>query len=79
MEKKINNPPAFPVPETPYGEGNEGMSLLDYFAGQAMQAIVTKLPIKITMVRDEKMDLQIAQGAYDYAKAMLIEREKLNE
>jgi len=55
------------------GEAHPGMSLRDYFAAKAMQAIVASMP----RIRDRPdADLKaIAIGAYDYADAMLAARE----
>ena len=57
----------------PYGEKNitlrhsEGMTLRDYFAAKAMQAIFSRNAYSIT---------QVAGEAYDIADAMLRERQK---
>lgn len=63
--------------------GYQGMSLRDYFAAKAMQAIVTKLPIvdQNSIYGDPVEDkvqhnLDIAQSAYWIADAMLSERDK---
>ena len=65
----MNNPPAFPsgydVPENP------GMSLRDYFAAKAMQALLSD--------SDWRQDMDFkdtALAAYKTADAMLKEREQ---
>ena len=65
---------AFPY-EFKYGDGTagraEGMSLRDYFAAKAMQAIVSHDPtFSQTYVN------QCAEDSYRYADAMLAERAK---
>jgi Mrp family chromosome partitioning ATPase len=64
----MNNPPAFPsgyyVPE------NQGMTLRDYFAARAMQALLSDT--------DWRLDMDIedtAKAAYMTADAMLKARE----
>lgn len=51
----------------------EEISLRDYFAGLAMQAIISKVPVDISTdgIRQES----IALGAYTYADAMLEARK----
>ena len=52
-----------------------GMSLRDYFAGQAMQAIISKHPPTEEVSGINEIDRQTARGAYEYADAMLKARE----
>lgn len=68
---RIVNHPAFPV--TPYAgdvnnaplRGNSGMSIRDYFAASALQAII-----------DSKIEPDAAaEEAYAFADAMLVERD----
>ena len=81
MTEKNNVRPAFPVY---FGENyepsfEEGMSLRDYFAAKAMQAIISKKPFGVYKTfeeRDKREDLSVAYGAYFYADAMLKAREK---
>ena len=61
--KKIHGGPAFPV-----GPGSTGMTLLDWFAGQAL-AGVTAYP------HGDMSKLEAAKWAYDMAVLMLRERE----
>ena len=93
MEQKLNNPPAFPSDQTWInkrddsleGEKYEGMTLRDYFAAKALQAIITKMPAVDTQgdlgrkVKFEELDdtkKLFAFSAYKYADAMLAERSK---
>ena len=50
------------------------MSLRDYFAAKALQAIVCKMPIMNPAPED--WIASMAAGAYQYADAMLVERAK---
>jgi hypothetical protein len=59
------NPPAFPVPKRP---GIQGMTLRDYFAGQALAGLLAADP--------ELMQHEIVKDAYMAASAMLEERGK---
>lgn len=57
---------AFPVPGDDDSYGTDGMSLRDYFAGQALVSVV-------------KLDLtpnEVATTCYEIAAAMLEERQK---
>lgn len=58
--------PAFPAP---YGGGYRGLTLRDYFAGQALVGLMTSFG-KDSLIGDA--DLAVA--AYDMADAMLKER-----
>ena len=62
----MNNPPAFPTGTgiTPY---QSGMTLRDYFAAKAMQAIIS--------VHDNTTLEFVSGKAYQYADAMLKARE----
>ena len=51
-----------------------GMSLRDYFAAVAMQAIIAKTPLQ-EVPKDWYLYEKTAIGAYDYADAMLAARE----
>ncbi len=68
----IENPPAFP---NPYYSNVPGMTLRDYFAGQAMAAIIAKIPFE-EFPADWSPYERTALGAYDYADAMLAARQK---
>lgn len=72
----MNNPLAFPRPAVfhPDGEffeeGQNGMSLRDYFAGQALHGLVTSHGLW------EGSPTGASETAYKFADAMLKEREK---
>ena len=51
----------------------EGMTLLDYFAGQVLSSVCTD-PTLTT-----KDDALVAKRSYELATAMLLERERLSE
>jgi hypothetical protein len=64
----MSNIPAFPAMHFDLAEGEHGMTLRDYFAGQALQALI---------LRDgEEADCinVITTTAYQYADDMLKER-----
>ena len=70
----MNNPPAFPV-QSIYIEDQEtnssGMTLRDYFAAKAMQALLRQYP-------DHLMNSpasEVASDAYSMADAMMKARE----
>ena len=65
--------PAFPVPDSYYPHGGirhgfNGMSLRDWFAGEAMKALIAAFP--------ENSAPAIARLAFAQADAMLAERAK---
>jgi hypothetical protein len=63
------NEPAFPAMHFDLAENEHGMTLRDYFAAKAMQAIVSKEVSHVSWV-DE-----YAKNAYKMADAMLKARE----
>lgn len=65
-----NNPSAFPVPNDANVNGDPGMTLRDWFAGQAMQGICAHVDSWGLSVPG------IADQAYEIADAMLAERAK---
>lgn len=74
--------PAFPVPGKFYVErghveleGTTGLSLRDYFAAQAMQAIIAKSPFQAEPQSFE-VHYKTAMGAYEYADMMLKVRDE---
>lgn len=88
MTESIDGGPAFPTPTKTLGGGVgcpeietvviglPGMSLRDWFAGQAIQGmahVVRKNP------GDDHMADSIALSAYEMADAMLVERAKATE
>jgi hypothetical protein len=69
-----NSGPAFPVPETLLGNqkhpaGSPGMTLRDYFAGQALSAIITKQQAEAKPMQNPYDGY--AKVAYMWADAML--------
>ncbi len=67
-----NGGPAFPQPDTYFPDksvaiGEEGMTLRDWFAGLALQGLLTH--------DDEGLIPEAARDAYRYADAMLKARE----
>ena len=68
MSDTPQNPAAFPLPETPDTHANYGMTLLDWFAGMAVQAIVSKPDCR------NFESASIARHAYQIAHSMLAER-----
>ncbi len=54
-------------------EGNDGMSLRDYFAGQALAAMLVSPLTAEDCARDER---KAAVWAYSQADAMLVQRSK---
>lgn len=76
MSEKPDNPHVYPLTD---GETfcTNGITLLDHFAGMAMQAITNKLCMPLGY---ENTTIEgIAAEAYDIAEAMLKEREKRNK
>ena len=67
---------------TPYGEqiySVGGMTLRDYFAGQALIGIIGKYPCEICEIKPggyAPVNVSAAKGAYAYADALLAEREQ---
>ncbi len=57
--------------------GGTEVTLLDEFAGKAMQSLVAKVPLEFSDADEENpMYAIVARGAYEYAEAMLAERTK---
>jgi hypothetical protein len=77
--------PAFPCTPDQWNQGFCGISVRDYLAAQAMQALIAKMPlhdregehgIHTPVVEDiHQVRKDIAQSAYDYADAMLEARQ----
>jgi hypothetical protein len=63
-----------PLRDVPYEVPNPGMTLRDWFAGQAMAAIIAKIPAAYGKRTDFHTYKSVALGAYDYADAMLAAR-----
>lgn len=79
--EKPNNPPVFPM-STIDGYNHDGMTLRDYFANSAMQAMISAMYQKNEKVAPdiiiERMEL-ISVNAYWYADSMLKQREPCQE
>lgn len=75
-----NNQPAFPQTEwvTHYKEdGQEGMTLLDYFAAKALQSLIPHLSYSpYNVLPDAVTAEEVAKLSYDVADAMLKEHNK---
>ncbi len=81
MNTKDNGGPAFPGTEHTFYDGvpqvgadHQGMSLRDWFAGQALAGLIANPNRDAT--RGKKGVEPIAQYAYEYADAMLEARKK---
>ena len=61
--------PAFPAHHFDLAEGEHGMTLRDYFAAKAMQALIEKY---------DESPVEISLEAYEFADAMLKQREDNN-
>ena len=59
--------PAFPAHHFDLAEGEHGMTLRDYFAAKAMQALIEKY---------DESPVEISLEAYEFADAMLKAREQ---
>ena len=72
-------PVVFPLDDEKYAAVT-GMTLRDYFAAKAMQAMIAKMPMYDVQVDDdleglEKYDpvlIELCTGAWDYADVMLL-------
>lgn len=78
MSETIDNiPAAFPVGVADCGHGGpayfqEGMSLRDWFAGQALCGLMPTATVRIT---EETIGINTARWAYTFADAMLAARK----
>ena len=70
MTKKNDGGPAFPVPNDANVNGQEGMSLRDYFAAKAMQGLCAHPEM------GHSPYVKIAEAAYHQADAMLAMKEQ---
>lgn len=66
--------PAFPVPDCGAYQ-YPGMSLRDYFAGQALAGLILKAPVEVTVENETDLVRMVVRGAYNYADAMLAARK----
>jgi hypothetical protein len=69
----ISGGPAFPTEVVTTNDGwlHGGMTLRDYFAAKAMQAILARPDCTVTDIE------AVARGAYEVAKVMLETRENM--
>lgn len=58
-------------------EHTPGMTLRDYFAAKALQALIGELSIKKAILDAEESLPSVAALAFDFADAMIAQREKL--
>lgn len=74
MTAKPESPPAFPssVPVN-FQYAHDGMSLRDWFAGQALQGMQASAAYEITPYKQRALE------AYELADAMLAERSKTDD
>lgn len=70
MSKIADGGQAFPFPPSGHGTGYLGMSLRDYFAGQALAGILASLPKNIGFAGQAAKD-DLAGDSYEIADAML--------
>lgn len=71
MMNKETGGSAFPVPGLNRGDYNNGMTLRDYFAAQALHSMQS-----ISIETEDGLPKQIAKWAYSVADAMLKAREQ---
>jgi hypothetical protein len=67
--------PAFPAQHFDLADGEHGMTLRDYFAAKAMQAMLSAFP-NVANTDKRKFAEEMPVVAYEYADAMLAERSK---
>jgi hypothetical protein len=70
MNTNINNPQAFPSQM-----GDMGMTLRDYFAGQALIAVMCAVP-RLDYTPDTEAMEHLAKNCYKYADAMIAEKHR---
>lgn len=70
-----DNPSAFPACNEANVNGTMGMTLRDWFAGQALAAVIRQCATD-TGVRKDGPEVHFARKAYALADAMLAERAK---
>lgn len=81
MNERDDGGPAFPQNRPPNSTVNGGMTLRDYFAAKAMQAVLASNDATAIRRAMEKAQVQspdelFARNAYQMADAMLKERAK---
>lgn len=76
MNTKNDGGPAFPVPNDANVNGQEGMSLRDYFAAKALNALICDDPAGTAFGVDHMYtNMNYALASYAIADAMLAARE----
>ena len=70
----MNNPPAFPAPAGVSHITEQGMTLRDYFAAKAMEAVIINSDRHSTSI--DEVDQWVGNYAYTVADAMLRARDK---
>jgi len=79
------NPPAFPIPihsrDCKCPCGNVGMTMRDYYAGQALIGLIVCPNLKMFLGENllQVSEKNLAISAYTLADALLIERAKNNQ
>ena len=74
MTQKNDGGLAFPVPPATYSNLNHGMSVRDYFAGQALVGLPS-LCAHDTLLDGITFEQHVARNAYKLADAMIAARE----
>lgn len=83
MSDKPENPPAFPQGGAHYSDDRKGMSLRDYFAGQAMVGLYSLTDSNVLAAYgreghsrgEDRVSQTFAREAYEAADAMLAARK----
>lgn len=75
IEQRYDGGPVFPRPYSSGSQDQSGMSLLDYFAGQAMQGFLAANDEGYAGWKDVE---SLAHASYSVAVAMISERENRN-
>jgi hypothetical protein len=78
VTQKPENPFAFPLAMLPESVDNPGMTLRDWFAGQALMGLLA-LPSDDGWKPEGGHQKHYSETAYRYADAMLAERQKGGE
>ena len=73
----MNNPPAFPYFGHTGWSPNGGITMRDYFAAKAMQALIAspRMPAPAALGGSDVTDVMVADLSYKMADAMLKARE----
>lgn len=74
MDKRNDGGSAFPPPVPEWTPENKGMSLRDWFAGQALSGVI-RMCAGDTRREGETIDEYFARAAYEIADAMLEARK----